>query len=66
MQPALSPSLLVARARERFEANGGVVMEFTSIDGVSVRPDGVELSTSAFSPPGLKSPAEATPSTVRL
>lgn len=46
------PSLLVERARNRFEAKGGVVLEFTSIDGVSVRPDGVALSTSPFSPPG--------------
>ena len=30
-------------------------MEFTSIDGVSVRPDGVALLTSPFSPPGAKS-----------
>ncbi len=46
------PSLLVDRARRRFEAKGGVVMEFTSIDGVSVRPDGVALSTSPSAPPG--------------
>lgn len=46
------PSLLVDRARRRFEAEGGVVMEFTSIDGVSVRPDGVALSTSPSAPPG--------------
>lgn len=32
-------------------------MEFTSIDGVSVRPDGVALLTSPFSPPGAKSGA---------
>eukprot|EP00904_Undaria_pinnatifida_P002243 jgi/Undpi1/12019/HiC_scaffold_4.g01718.m1 len=45
----------VDTARKRFESKGGVVMEFTSIDGVSVRPDGVALLTSPFSPPGAKS-----------
>lgn len=40
------------RARRRFEAKGGVVLEFTSIDGVSVRPDGVALATSPSTPPG--------------
>ena len=48
----LRPSLLVERARRRFEAKGGVVLEFTSIDGVSVRPDGVALATSPSTPPG--------------
>lgn len=34
-------------------------MEFTSIDGVSVRPDGVALLTSPFSPPGAKPGAKS-------
>ncbi|CAN0183993.1 unnamed protein product, partial [Hapterophycus canaliculatus] len=54
LNTGVKPSLLVDRARRRFEAKGGVVMEFTSIDGVSVRPDGVALSTSPSSPPGSK------------
>ncbi|CAM9859710.1 unnamed protein product [Ectocarpus sp. 4 AP-2014] len=57
LNTGVKPSLLVDRARRRFEAKGGVVMEFTSIDGVSVRPDGVALSTSPSSPPGSKPPA---------
>ncbi|CAN0183211.1 unnamed protein product [Pylaiella littoralis] len=58
LNTGVKPSLLVDRARRRFEAKGGIVMEFTSIDGVSVRPDGVALSTSPSSPPpGVKAPA---------
>lgn len=34
-------------------------MEFTSIDGVSVRPDGAALSTSPFTPPGSKGSAKS-------
>ncbi|CAM9131969.1 unnamed protein product [Phaeothamnion confervicola] len=37
------PSVLVERARARFEAAGGTVLEGTPIGGVSVRPDGAAL-----------------------
>eukprot|EP00903_Cladosiphon_okamuranus_P012374 g11597.t3 len=61
LNTGVKPSLLVERARRRFEDKGGVVMEFTSIDGVSVRPDGVALATSPSTPPGAPAKDDGAP-----
>jgi hypothetical protein len=37
------PSVLIAKARARFESKGGVVLEKAGLDGVKVGPDGVLL-----------------------
>lgn len=37
------PSVLIAKARARFEAAGGVVMERTAVEGALVAPNGVKL-----------------------
>ncbi|KAG5188184.1 hypothetical protein JKP88DRAFT_193455, partial [Tribonema minus] len=40
----VKPSVMVQRARARFEAAGGVVMEQAAISGVSVRPNGASVA----------------------
>lgn len=39
----VSPSLLIAAAKKRFEQAGGLVLETVSVDNVWVHPDGVEV-----------------------
>jgi hypothetical protein len=48
----ISPALLVAAARRRFEAAGGLVLERTPLSGVWVHPDGVSLQLGGGSSSG--------------
>ena len=40
----VKPDVLIRRARAKFEANGGVVLEQTSTTGITVAPNGVSIA----------------------
>lgn len=51
----VSPQRLVAAARRRFEAAGGLVLERTPLEGMTVHPDGASLRIGASSGSGSSS-----------
>jgi hypothetical protein len=46
----VKPDMLIQKARARFESAGGTVLENTSITGITVRPNGAEISVASDSP----------------
>eukprot|EP00953_Heterococcus_sp_UTEX-ZZ885_P013001 7435-Heterococcus_DN1.PRE.2 len=46
----VKPDMLIQKARARFESAGGTVLENTSITGITVRPNGAEISIASDSP----------------
>jgi hypothetical protein len=43
----VKPDMLIQKARARFESAGGTVLENTSITGITVRPNGAEISVAS-------------------